>query len=286
MEYRAISSQYFETMQIPVVQGRTFQDSDTDSSVPVAIVSESVARAWWHGKSPIGDRIVVGEFRGRQFPEVLEQPRQVVGVVADVKNLAVDEAAPTTVYVPASQLSREPGSTAWVVRGNRNLPSGTVLRKAVLAVRPDQRIVNMQSMSDVVARSIARPSFNASLMTAFAALALALTSVGIYGLLSFQVARRTREVGIRMALGAKRQSVLFMIVKQGAALATIGIVLGATGAVFLTRLVSSLLAGVRTTNPLVYVFVSLLLFVVALFASYLPARRASNVDPLVALRHE
>jgi hypothetical protein len=214
-------------------------------------VSESVARAWWQDKSPIGDRIVVGEYRGHRFPEVLEQPRQIVGVVADVKNLAIDEAASNTVYVPASQLPREPGSTAWVIRASGSSSLGTALRKAVLAVRSNQRLLDLQTMSEVVARSMARPSFNASLMAAFAALALALTSVGIYGLLSFQVARRTQEIGIRMALRAKRRDVLLMIVKQGAFVSVIGIALGAIGAAFLTRFLSALLVGVSTTNPLV-----------------------------------
>ena len=233
MEYRAVSSQYFRTMQIPIVQGRAFTQTDTASATPVAIVSASVARAWWKDKSPIGDRIVVGEYKDHRFPEVLEQPRQIVGVVADVKNLAVNEAAPTTVYVPTSQLARAPGATAWVVRGTGNASLSTVLRKTVTGVRPNQRILNLETMSDIVARSMARPSFNASLMSTFAALALILTSVGIYGLLSFQVARRTKEIGIRMALGAKRTSVLLMVVKHGALLAVIGIAIGAAGAVFL-----------------------------------------------------
>ncbi len=286
MEYRAISSQYFRTMQIPIVQGRAFSETDTAFATPVAIVSESVARAWWRGKNPIGDRIVVGEYKNHLFPEVLEQPRQIVGVVADVKNLAINEATPTTVYVPAPQLPREPRSTAWVVRGTGNSSLSSVLRKAVTAMRANQRILNLQPMSDIVARSMARPSFNASLMSTFAALALILTSVGIYGLLSFQVARRTKEIGIRMALGAKRASVALMIVKHVALLAVAGIAIGAAGAVFLTRLLSSLLAGVRTTNPLIYTLVSVLLLFVALLASYLPAWRASKIDPLVALRYE
>jgi putative ABC transport system permease protein len=286
MEYRAVSSEYFQTMHIPVLQGRAFQETDTASSTPVAIISESVAHAWWNGKNPIGDRVVVGEYRGRQFPEVLEQPRQVVGVVADVKNLAIDEANPTTVYVPAPQLSRAPDSTAWVVRATGNPSMGSALRKAVLAVRPDQRVLNLQSMSDLVAHSVARPTFNASLMSTFAALALALTSVGIYGLLNFQVARRTQEIGIRMALGAKRSRVLLLIAQQAAVLAIIGITVGVVGAVILARFLSSLLTGIHATDPLTYIAVSMLLLGVALAASYAPARRASNVDPLVALRYE
>lgn len=288
MEYRAISPSYFETMGIPIIQGRDFQETDTTSSTPVAIVSETVAREWWNGKSSIGDRIVVGEYGGRQFPEVLEPPREVVGVVADVKNLAIDEAEPTSVYVPASQLFKPPffGSMAWVVRANGNLALGAPLRGAVAAVNPDQRVLNLQSMSDIVARSVARPTFNALLMSIFAALALVLTSVGIYGVLSFHVARRTQEIGIRIALGAKRANVLRMIVAQGVVLVMVGIGLGLAGALALSRSLSSLLSGVRATDISTYAGVSGVLLTVALLASYVPARRATKVDPLVALRHE
>jgi putative ABC transport system permease protein len=286
MEYRAVSPQYFETMRIPVLAGRAFKQSDTAASPPVAIVSESVARAWWNGRSPIGDRIVVGQYAGRTYPEVLEQPRIVVGVAADVKNLAVDEANPTTVYVPTSQLTRSPGSAAWVIRARRDLSLSARLRKAVTSVRPDQRIAQMESMSQIVAQSIARPSFDASLMSAFAGIALALTTVGIYGLLSFQVRQQTRDIAIRMALGAPRHAVLIVVLQQGAALAIAGICIGLAGAVFAARLLASLLGGVQPMDPSIYVLVSLLLLLVSLLASYIPARRASTVDPLVALRYE
>jgi putative ABC transport system permease protein len=286
MEQRAVSPQYFQTMRIPILQGRNFQETDTTLSTPVAIVSETVARAWWKGGSPIGDRIVVGEYGGRQYPEILEAPREVVGVVADVKNLAIDEAQPTTVYVPASQLSRPPGSTAWVVRANGNPALSAALRGAVAAVNPDQRVLNVQSMSDIVARFVARPTFNALLMGIFATLALVLTSVGIYGVLSFHVARRTQEIGIRIALGARRANVLRMVVAEGVVLVTIGIGIGLAGALALSRFLSSLLSGVRATDISTYAAVSGVLLAVALLASYIPARRATKVDPMVALRYE
>jgi putative ABC transport system permease protein len=286
MEYRAISPEYFQTMHIPILRGRGFAETDTASSTPVVMVSETVAHAWWKDKSPIGDRLVVGEYDGRQFPEVLEPPREVVGVVADVKNLAIDEREPTTIYVPASQLFRPPDSTAWVVRAGSNLALGAALRAAVTSVNPDQRVLDLQTMSDVVARQVAHPSFDALLMGIFAALALALTAVGIYGVLSFHVARRTPEIGIRMALGAERGDVLLMVVGQGAVLAVVGIGFGLAGALALNRLLSSLLSGVKATDPAVYALVSLVLLAVALLASYVPARRASKVDPIVALRYE
>jgi putative ABC transport system permease protein len=252
----------------------------------VAIVCETVARRWWNGKSPIGDRIVVGEYKGRQYPEVLEPAREVVGVVADVKNLAVDEEEPTTVYVPASQLFRPINSTAWVVRASGNLGLGTALRGAVAAANPDQRVLNVQAISDIVARNVARPAFNALLMGIFAGLALALTSVGIYGVLSFHVARRTHEIGIRIALGAGHARVLRMVVGEGMALVALGIGIGLAGALALSRFLSSLLSGVRAVNIATYAAVSGVLLAVAMLASYIPARRATKVDPLVALRYE
>ena len=287
MEYRAVSRDYFRAMHIPVLQGRGFGETDTASSTPVVIVSETVAKAWWHGKSPIGDHVVVGEYEDRQIPEILEPPREVVGVVPDVKNLAIDELQPTTVYVPASQLSKASfGSTSWVVRVRGNVNVGAAMRAAVLAVDPDQRVLNLESMSDIVAQSVAHPSFNALLMALFAALALALTSVGIYGVLSFHVSRRTQEIGIRMALGAKRSNVVLMVVGEGATLAAAGIAIGLALAVILSRFLSSLLSGVQATDPMVYASVAVVLFGVALLASYVPARRAAKVDPLVALRYE
>jgi putative ABC transport system permease protein len=286
MEYRAISPRYFETMRIPLIVGRDFRESDTAAATPVVIVSETVARKWWSGRSPIGDRVVVGEYQGRTFKDVLETPREVVGVAGDVKNLGIDEEQPTTIYVPASQLPRAAETTAWVVRASGSSGLGAAMRAAIAAERADQRVLEVRSMPEIVAHSVARPTFNAVLMSAFAALALALTSVGIYGLLSFQVMRRTREIGVRMALGAKRRDVVTMVVRQGVALAAIGIGIGIAGAVGLTRFLTSLLSGVRATDLTTYIFVSTLLLAIAAFASYVPARRASKVDPLIALRHE
>jgi putative ABC transport system permease protein len=287
MEYRAVSPDYFQAMHIPVLEGRGFQDSDTASSAPVAIVSETVAKAWWNDQSPIGDHVVVGEYEGRQIPEILEPPREVVGVVPDVKNLAINEEQPTTIYVPASQLSKAGfGSTSFVVRTGANVTVGAAMRAAVLAVNPDQRVLNVEPMSAIVAQSVAHPSFNALLMTIFAALALALTSVGIYGVLSFHVSRRTQEIGIRMALGAKRSNVIGMVVGEGAALAGVGIAIGLVLALALSRFLSSLLSGVQAADPLIYGLVAVVLLGVALLASYMPARRAARVDPLVALRYE
>jgi putative ABC transport system permease protein len=286
MEQRAISPEYFQAMQVPILQGRNFSETDTASSTPVAIVSETVARAWWKRESPIGDRVVIGEFAGQQFPDALEPAREVIGVAADVKNIAVDEAEPTTVYFPASQALRPGDSTAWVVRAAGNPDIGAALRRAVAAVDPDQRVLDLQPMPEIVSRSVAGPSFDALLMGIFAALAVILTAVGIYGLLSFHVARRTQEIGIRMALGAKRANVVAMVVGEGVVLAGIGTVIGLAGALALSRFLASLLSGVRATDVPTYAAVSVLLLAVTGLAGYIPARRAAAVDPMVALRHE
>jgi len=274
-------------MRIPILRGRGFEETETAASTPVVIVSETVARTWWGSRNPVGDRVVVGEYEDRQFPDALEPPREVVGVVADVKNLAVDEEQPTTLYVPASQLFKPMfGSTSWVVRTRGRMEVGRAMREAVTAVNPDQRVIDVRPMAGIVAQSVARPSFNALLMGIFAGLALVLSLVGIYGLLTFHVTRRTQEIGIRMALGAERRSVLLMVVREGALLGGAGILLGLAGALALSRFLAGLLSGVRPTDPAVYAGVSAALFIVALLASYLPARRATKVDPLAALRYE
>ncbi|HEV2491612.1 MAG TPA: ABC transporter permease [Terriglobia bacterium] len=287
MEYRAISPQYFTATRIPILAGRRILDSDTASSTPVVVINETVARRWWGAKSPIGDRLVVGEYHGRHFPEVEEPAREVVGVAGDVKGMTLDAPAPPMLYVPAPQVSNAiHSSTWWVVRTEGDVDLGGALRRAIAQVNPEQRVTSVESMTDVVARSVARPNFDALLMGLFAILALALTSVGIYGVLNSYVTQRTHEIGVRMALGAAATDVLKTVVRQGAILAAVGIGVGLVSALSLTRLMASLLYGVRPTDPATFLVVSLLLAGVAVLASYLPARRATKVDPMVALRYE
>ena len=287
MEYRAISRDYFQAMKIPLLRGRAFLDTDTAGTTPVAIVSEEVARRWWPTGNPLGSRIIVGRYQDKVFPEAEDPSREVVGVVGDVKQygyLAVPP--PPTVYVPAGQLFRVMNSTAWVVRAQVATNLEPDLRAAVASVDPEQHVMAIRPMSEIVSQTVAEPRFEALLLGLFAGLALVLSSIGLYGVISYSVSQRTHEIGIRMALGAERLDVLRRVVGQGMALALIGVGTGLVAAFVLSRFISSLLFEVKASNPTTYVIVSLALTVVALLACYLPARRATKVDPMVALRYE
>ncbi|HEV2298117.1 MAG TPA: ABC transporter permease [Candidatus Acidoferrales bacterium] len=284
-EYRPISANYFSTMGIPILRGRAFQQSDFAPSAPVAVINETLARDWWPGQNPIGDHIVIGEYKNMKIPQIIEPPREVIGVVADVKGMLLTAPAPDMVYVPASQgfLS---GSTDWVIRTSAPAGIAAALRKAVTDVAPDQRIVDLEPMTQLVGSSVAEPHFQALLMGTFGSLALLLTLVGVYGVLSFQVAQRTHEIGIRVALGATRCDVWRLVIGKAALVAAIGVSIGLLAAFGLTRLMASFLYGVQPTDPLIFASVAILVLLVALLAAYLPARRAMRVDPMVALRYE
>jgi putative ABC transport system permease protein len=286
MEIRTISNQYFETMHIPVVRGRRILAGDVASAVPIVVINETVARRWWENKSPIGDRIVIGEFMGRNFFQGAPIAREVVGVVADVKGTLLSQPAPPMVYIPAEQAEDMDSATDLVIRAARGLNLGPSLRQIVSEVDPEMRITDLRPMSEVISGSIASQRFDALLMALFASLALLLASVGIYGVLSLYVHQRTREIGVRMALGADQRQVVRLVLSQGLALVLIGVCIGLAAAFGLTRFLSGLLYGVLATSIAPYAVGSLVLVAVALLASYVPARRAMRVDPIVALRYE
>ena len=286
MEIRRISERYFETMRIPFLAGRGVEESDAAGAPLVAVINQSLARRWWKEKSPLGDHIIIGDFMGRHLWEPPPPPREIVGVVGDVKGMLLTSPAPPMVYIPLAQAGGMNSAAEYVVRAMRGPGLGQALRQAVLEVNPELRITNLRAMSEVVSGSVAAPRFDAFLMILFAAVALGLASVGTYGVLNLFVKERTHEIGVRMALGAESRQVLRLVVKQGLLLSLIGIATGIVGGLALMQFLGGLLYGVSATSIGPYAAGSLIFVLVALGASYIPARRAAHVDPLVALRYE
>jgi putative ABC transport system permease protein len=287
MEIRSVSDEYFQTMRIPLLNGRNFNATDSVGSTRTALISGRVARQWWNGENPIGDHIVLGMMGGKLYTQT-GQTVEIVGVVGDVKGKTIGAPAPPTLYMPVSQVVSDGSNppAGWVVRTQDNVNIAAELRAAVAAVNPEQRVMLLMTMEQVIGQQVSGQNFDALLMGLFAALALALTAVGIYGVLSFQVAQRTREIGVRVALGASGSDVLRLIVGQGMTLTWVGIAAGIGGSLVLTRFLASLLFEVKPTDLLTYVVVTIALSCVALAACWIPARRAMRVDPMVALRHE
>jgi putative ABC transport system permease protein len=286
MEIRVVTPAYFEAMSIPIVRGRALELSDGPQSEPVILVNETVAHRWWPATEPLGDHVIIGRFRGKDLSHGFEHPRAVVGVVADTKTVDLKKPPKPTVYIASAQSYMDDGGMAWVLRADRPSALAEQVRRAVMQVEPRQRVQRMRTMEDLVDSTTAESRFDAWLFGVFAALALMLTAIGVYGLLSFAVARRTNEIGTRMALGATRGNVLLLVLRQGLLLTGIGLLVGLGGAVALTRSMTTLLYGVRASDPVSFTVVAVLLLAVGALASYLPARRAMKVDPMVALRYE
>ncbi len=283
MEIRRVTPGYFETMGTPILRGRGFTARDTASAPQVVLVNEAVAREWWPNGNPVGDRVLLGKMRNRVLLEVPNPAREVIGVVADVKTQSIQRPARPTIYLAAAQSDWYGNGMSWVVRGG---VSAQQLRQAISEIEPRQKIERLRPMNEILARTTASPRFDAWLLGLFAALALALTAIGVYGLLAFAVARRTNEIGTRMALGASRFRVLSMILRQGLGLIALGLAFGLAGALAVTRSLTTLLFGVRPTDPVSFAAVAVVLVAVGALASYMPARRATRVDPMVALRYE
>jgi len=286
-EIRAVTDRYFQTMRIPLLRGREIQGDDITTGAPIAVINETLAKRWWPDSNPIGQQIVIGEYLGRQLFNPPDPPREVVGVVADVKNVLLSRPAPPMVYIAAGNKSIQlGGSTAWVIRSAPNAELGSAIHSTITTMDPQQRILRLKTMTEVIGSSIAAQRFDALLMSLFACVALALASVGIYGVLSLFVTQRTHEIGIRIALGAEPLQVLRLVVGQGLILAVIGVAIGIGAALGLTRFLTTILYHVTATSVAPYAIGGFALVIVALFASYIPARRATKVDPLVALRYE
>jgi putative ABC transport system permease protein len=278
-----VSPNYFETMGIRLLQGRWFTNTDTAYSAPVVVINETLARRIWPNEDPIGKRIKFG------LPEDQDEEdkpwREVIGVVNDVKMNGVDRPTTMQTYLPFSQM---PGaSVGLVVRAERDPAAlAPAVEQEIHAIDKDLPVFSIWTMDQLLGNSIAQRRLTLVLLASFAALALLLAAVGIYGVISYAVRQRTHEFGIRLALGARARDVLALILKQGLKLTLIGIGLGLLAAYALTRLLESLLFGVRPTDALTFGVIVVVLLGVALLACWIPARRATKVDPLVALRHE
>ncbi|HEY0781477.1 MAG TPA: ABC transporter permease [Thermoanaerobaculia bacterium] len=287
-QFRAVTADLFKALRIPVLAGRGFTAGDRRGTQPVALINEAAAREFWPKQNPVGQRITVG------LPIAdLADPaaRTIVGVVRDVRDLGVDEKATSVVYVPMGQLSDGVAvlvlkllqiSVAVRAQGDPANLSAAV-QKAIWAVDPQQPIASVATMEEIVGRSLGQRRFSALLFSLLATIALLLAAVGIYGVLSYLVGQRTREIGIRMALGARGGDVLRLVVRQGLGAVLLGVAVGLLGAFLLTRLLKGMLYGVSATDPSVFFLTPAILTAVALVAAAVPARRASRLDPVVAL---
>ena len=280
MNLRVVSPEYFSTMKIPLVAGRLFTDGDRRGGERVLVVTQTAARRFFPKGDAIGKYLTLG---ARPSSEDVEGT--IVGIVGDTRDAALSEPPEPAAYFPLDQVAVS-GLTVVVRTAQRPESVGTAVRDVVRRLDRDLPVVGMTSMEDVVSRSVEAPRFYAFLLAVFSAAALALAAIGIYGVLSYAVAARTREIGVRIAIGARRRDVVAMVLGNAARLAGLGLVAGLAAALLLTRLLSGILFDVKPFDLATYAAVSALLFGVALLAALVPARRASSVDPMTALRQE
>jgi len=277
-----VGGNYFRAIGMPIVAGRPFNSHDSPTAPPVVIVSETLARRFWPNQDPIGRRLKLGFSRDPWCT--------VVGVVGDVRQFNLEDESALALYIPYAQAPSPflMQTLAVVVRTSADDPFNTAnaARKAIATVDPDLPLFDVASMEQLVYRSLSEPRFNTFLLGLFAGLALALAAVGTYGVISFIVVARTKEIGVRIALGASKRDVIRQVLRRVLWLASVGLVSGLLCAAMVSRFLANQLYHVETTDTATYTAVFLLMFVVALWAGYIPARRAARVDPVVALRYE
>jgi putative ABC transport system permease protein len=287
MEWRSISPSYFQTMGVRLITGRDITESDKRGAPLVAIISQSFAKRYWPNQSPIGQRLLLGQYKGKSIgPGFDEPPREIIGVVPDLRDMSLDQTRPrSTVWVPQAQVPPAMVKIpAFIVRATDAGLAADALRHAIAETDPRMRAPDVAAMTDIVSQSLSWRRFTMVLMTVFALLALTLTCIGIYGVVAYAVAQRTHEIGVRIALGARPGSVVALVVRQGMRPVVIGLLVGLAGALALSRVLTTMLYGVGPRDPLSLSAVAVVLATVAFVASYVPARRASRVDPLKALR--
>ena len=281
--HRQVSPEYFATMGIPVMGGRPFDERDQLRTEPVAIVNETMARQFWPGEDALGKRFKLGA------PGSEEPWLTIVGIAADVRQMGTDVPTKAEMYLPHAQVTVAPYYAArdLVIRTTSDpLRVVAAVRSEIRAVDPDQPVSDIRTMADVIDEETAPRRIGTTLSSAFAILALVLASIGIYGVLSYFVVQQTRQMGVRLALGAHPRDVLSLVLRKGLILTLTGVGIGLVASLALTRLMQNLLFGVGAFDPLTFAAVAVLLTAVALAACAIPARRAARVDPLVALRYE
>jgi putative ABC transport system permease protein len=286
VDVRVISPGYLRAMHIPIVRGRDLSDSDVAGRPGAVLISDSLARRFWPNEDPIGRHITL-----TFYPGVV---REIVGIVGDIKMDSLDQTrSGAAIYHPLAQLTAPPTEPwrsfgmSFAVRTNSDpMNSVSAVTKAIHEIGPDLPVADVMSMNEIIAQSVSPQRFNMLLLACFAGLALVLAAVGIYSVLSYTVRRRVREIGIRMALGASNADVVRMVLVDGLKPILVGVLLGLAAALALSRVVSSLIYGVRATDPLTFAAVAILLLIVGIFATILPAYRATRIEPVRILREE
>ncbi len=273
-DFRRVNTQYFKVMRIPLLRGRNFTEQEVQKSTRVLLISDLLAKQVFPNEDPIGHRLVMG---------MSNEPFEIIGVVGDIRHRGLESQPLPAMYMPTFD-----GNWMNLVIRAQGDPANlaAAVRREVKAIDPDQPVAAVKTMDEWVTTATSGPRYRTSLLALFALVALVLASTGIYGVMSYSVSQRTHEIGVRMALGAGRLDVLKMIVRQGMTLVAVGLALGIVGAIALTRVMASLLFEVTPKDPLTFTVVTVFLALVALLACYIPARRATKVDPLVALRYE
>jgi predicted permease len=289
--FYSISWRYFNAFKIPLLRGRSFTEQDDAAAPGVVMINEAMARHYWPKGDPLNDRIQIGPGAG---PAFAEGPRQVVGIVGDAHDGGPSRDPFPIMYIPIAQmpdletaLNSRVAPLWWIIRSQvdpRTLvtPITTALRDASSGLP----VAHIRTMDEIEARNTARQRFNMLLLTVFGSAGLLMAAIGIYGVMSYSVQQRTQELGIRMALGAQASNLRNMVIRQGMALVLIGVIVGIGGAFWLTRFLAGFLFGVKTLDPIAFLATPLLLSAVALLSVWIPAKRATRVDPMTALRVE
>jgi predicted permease len=289
-KYISITAGFFRTLGIPIVAGRGFTGADTNGAMPVLIVNQQFARTYFRNENPIGQHILIGKFMGPGFEDPV---REIVGVVGNVKQTGLDKPAPGIMYLPSAQIPDMETrmmngllGESWVVRTRSERLNVLPTIRRIFMENSRAPLLSVEPMDEVISASVAQQRFSMILLCGFGLISLVLGAAGLYGVMSYTVARQTREIGVRMALGARREDVAGMVLKDAGVLVGIGLALGIAASLLGAKIVGSLLFGVKPRDPMTLAAASVVLLLTGLFAAWWPARRAARVEPMEALRSE